>query len=326
MQNVNVFVKWATDSLVSNGYYVQHSPEIVLSTPWSTVVKFSTSTGDFYLKQTPPAISAEPQIIQLLSEQFHASVPVVIASNHDLHSFLMRDAGKVLRATLKEKFSSDLVCQAIKQYAAIQRSTEDHVEKFIKLGVPDWRLDKLPILYDQILMQTELLKADGMTDKELQTLQALGPQFLAQCELLSSYGIPETIGIPDFNDNNTLLDQETKRMTFIDWGEATITHPFFSIYNILEQAIIHHGVKQADKTYNKLQGACLESWLGLATKQQLLEAFNLSKQLRVIYDALSYYRLMTSVDLQALSSYYANKPNRLAGHLRKYIEFLAPFA
>jgi len=28
---------------------------------------------------------------------------------------------------------------------------------------------------------------------------------------------------------------------------------------------------------------------------------------------------MTSVDQQALNSYYANKPNRLAVHLRKYI-------
>lgn len=319
MQDLDVFAKWATDCLISKRYSIQHPPEIVLSTPWSTVICFSTSTGDFYLKQTPPAISLEPQIIQLLSDQFHTSVPIVIASNNDLHCFLMRDAGKVLRATLKEKFNLDLLCQAIKEYAAIQRSTEDNVAKFLKLGVPDWRLSKLPTLYDQILNQTDFLKADGITDKELQKLQDLSPQFLAQCELLSSCGIPETIGIPDFNDNNTLLDPKTKNMIFIDWGEATITHPFFSLYNSIEQSIIHHGVKKADQTYNKLQDACIKNWLGFATKSQLLEAFNLSKQLRAIYDALSYYRLMTSVDLQALNSYYANKPNRLAGHLRNYI-------
>ncbi len=312
-------LKWGTDCLVSKGYTIEHAPEIVLSTPWSTMIRFSTSTSDFYLKQTPPAISAEPQIIQLLSEQFHASVPIVIASNDDLHCFLMRDAGKVLRATLKEKFSPDLLCQAIKEYAAIQRSTEEHVEKFLKFGVPDWRLDKLPILYDQMINQTDFLKADGMTDKELQTLQALSPQILAQCEVLSSYGIPETIGIPDFNDNNTLFDPNTKRMTFIDWGEAAITHPFFSLYNCLEQAITHHGVTEADQTYNKLQDACHENWLGLATKEQLLEVFNLAMQLRNIYGVLGCYRLMVSVDLQALNTFYANKPNRLAKAFRKYM-------
>lgn len=321
MQDFNIFTKWATFCLASKGYAIQHSPEIVLSTPWSVVIRFSTSTEDFYLKQTPPAISAEPQIIKLLSEQFHASVPIVIAINEDLHCFLMHDAGKVLRDTLKEKFSPSLLCQAIKEYAAIQRSTEDNVEKFIKLGVPDWRLSKLPILYDQILKQRDFLKADGMTDKELQTLQGLRPKFLAQCESLSSYGIPETIGIPDFNDNNTLYDPNTRIMTFIDWGEASITHPFFSLYNIIEQSIIHHGIKESDTNHNKLQHACLEEWLGLVTEKRLLKAFNLSKQLRAIYDTLGYYRLMTSVDLQALNSYYANKPNRLAGHLRKYIAF-----
>lgn len=319
MQGSDVVTKWGTDSLVSMGHYIDHTPEIILTTPWSTVIRFSTPKGDFYLKQTPPAISAEPQIIQLLSEKFHASVPLVIAINADLHCFMMFDAGKVLRTTLKEKFVIDLLCQAIKEYAEIQRSTEDHVETFIKLGVPDWRLDKLPILYDQIINKTDVLKTDGMTDEELQTLQTLSPQFLAQCELLSSYGVPETIGIPDFNDNNTLLDQKTKKMAFIDWGEATITHPFFSLYNSLEQSIIHHGVKEEDQTYNKLQDVCLENWLGLTTKDQLLNAFNLSKQLRAVYDALGYYRLMTSVDQHALNSYYSNKPNRLAGHLRRYI-------
>jgi hypothetical protein len=320
MNNEIQIIKWGTNVLVSNGYSIEHSPEILLSTPWSTIIRFSTVTGDFYLKQTPPAISLEPQIIQLLSAQFHASVPIVIASNDDLHCFMMQDGGKVLRATLKAKFSSELLCQAIQEYAAIQRSTEDHVEKFIKLGVPDWRLAKLPILYDQMINQTDFLKADGMTDQELQTLQTLSPQFLAQCELLSSYGIPETIGIPDFNDNNTLLDPNTKRLTFIDWGEAAITHPFFSLYNCLEQSITHHGVKEADQTYNKLQDTCLENWLELATKNQVLKAFNLSKQLRSIYGVLAGYRLMMSVDLQVLNSFYANKPNRLAKAFRKYID------
>jgi hypothetical protein len=320
MDNPTDILKWAADYLIANGYSIDLAPEIVLSTPWSTMILFSTSTGDFYLKQTPPAISKEPQIIQLLYEQFHASVPVVIASNDDLHCFLMRDAGKVLRATLKAKFSPDLLCQAIKEYAAIQRSTEDDVEIFIKLGVPDWRLAKLPFLYDQMINRTDFLKADGMTDKELQTLQDLSPLFLAQCELLASYGIHETIGIPDFNDNNTLLDPNTKKLTFIDWGEATITHPFFSLYNSLEQAITHHGVTEADQTYNKLQDACLENWLGALTKKQLLEVANLSKQLRIFYGVMGSYRLMTSVDLQALNTFYANKPNRLAKAFRKYID------
>jgi hypothetical protein len=320
MDNTTDILKWGSDYLTASGHIIELAPEIVLSTPWSTMIRFSTTTGDFYLKQTPAAISKEPQIIQLLSDKFHASVPDVIASNTELHCFLMRDAGKVLRAILKEKFSSDLFCRAIKEYGELQRATENDVEAFIQLGVPDWRLNKLPMLYDQLLNEVDFLKAYGMIDEELQKLQELRPQLLAQCELLASYGIPETIGIPDFNDNNTLFDLNTKKMTFIDWGEAAITHPFFSIYNCLEQAINHHGVKEADQIYRKLQDACQANWSDLVTRDQILEVFNLAMQLRIIYGILGCYRLMVSVDLQALNTFYANKPNRLAKAFRKYID------
>ena len=322
MNNQPNILKWATDCLASKGYSIEHSPEIVLSTPWSAVIRFSTSTGDVYLKQTPPSIflSSEPKIIRLLSEQFHASVPVVIAINDDPHCFLMKDAGKPLRERLKIESRPELLCQAIKQYAAIQRSTEDCIETFLKLGVPDWRLGQLPILYDQMINQTNFLKEEGLTDEELQLLHELSPQFLAQCRLLSNYGIPETLGYHDFHDKNVLIDPNTKKMTFVDWGETAIIHPFFSLYTCLEQSITHHGVKEADQTYRKLQDACLENWLGLATKNQLLDTFILAKQVRPIYCILACYQFMMSVDLQAYKAYYPNNPSSISGSFREYIE------
>ena len=320
MDNQIQILKWGTDCLVSNGYSIEQSPEILLSTPWSTVIRFSTSTGKIYLKETAPSIFLELQIFRLLSQQFHASVPVVIAINDDLHCFLTKDAGNPLRETLKAEFRPDLLNQAIKQYAAIQRSTEDDIETFLKLGVPDWRLDKLPILYDQTIKQTDFLKAEGLTDNELQVLQGLSSQFLSQCATLSNYGIPETLGQHDFHDNNILFDPNTKRMTFIDLGETAIIHPFFSLYTCLRQSIKHHGVKEADETYRKLQDACFENWLGLATKNKLSEMFILAKQLWPIYSALDCYRLMMSVDLQAYKSYYANRPSQIIEYFREYME------
>lgn len=319
MNNQLQLFKWGTDCLVSNGYSIERSPEIVLSTPWSHVIRFSTSTGDFYLKQTPPPLflSNEPQIIRLLSDQFHASVPHVLDINDDLHCFLMKDAGKPLRETLKANFKPELLCQAIKQYARLQRSTEDSTAMFLKLGIPDWRLTRLPILYNQMLNQTAFLKSEGLMDKELLKLHALSPSFLAQCNLLSNYGIHETIGYHDFHDKNILIDPN-KKMTFVDWGETAIIHPFFSLYTCLEQAITHHGVKKGDPDYRKLQDACFDNWLGLATKSQLIEAFILAKQIRLIWNILANYQFMVSVDLQAYKAYYPD--SRIAEGFREYIK------
>ena len=322
MNNLLPLFKWGTDCLVSNGYSIECSPEIVLSTPWSHVIRFATSTENFYLKQTPPSLflSNEPKIIRILSSQLHANVPVVIEINEDLHCFLMRDAGISLRQTLKANFMPELLCQSIKQYAEIQRKAEDCIATFLKLGVPDWRLDKLPFLYDHMLKQTAFLKAEGLTDKELQTLHILSPKFSAQCKLLASFRIPETLGYHDFHDKNVLLDPNTKRMTFVDWGETAIIHPFFSLHTCLEQSITHHEVKKGDSTYQKLQDACLKNWLGLATEKQLLSAFILAKKVRLFWNILASNQFMLSVDRQSYKAYYPNQPSPIADGFKAFLE------
>jgi len=322
MNNLLPLFKWGTDYLVSNGYSIEHSPEIVLSTPWSHVIRFATSTENFYLKQTPPSLflSNEPKIIRVLSSQFHANVPDIIEINEDLHCFLMRDAGISLRQTLKTNFKPELLCQAIKQYASIKRRSEEFIATFLKLGVPDWRLNQLPFLYDHMLKQTAFLKAEGLTDKELQTLHSLSPKFSAQCKLLASFRIPETIGYHDFHDKNVLLDPITKRMTFVDWGETAIIHPFFSLHTCLEQSITHYGVTEGDSTYQKLQDACFENWLGLATKKQLLNAFIVAKQIRLFWNILASNQFLLSVDRHAYNAYYPNQPSPIAGGFKALLE------
>jgi hypothetical protein len=318
MQNHQAILHWANDLLAAKGYSLSHAPEIVVDTPWSHVIRLATATATFYLKQTPPALFLEPKILQLLASQLNANVPIVIASNENLHGFLMKDAGQSLRGYLKTEPQPELLCQAVVRYTALQRSAENHTKSFLALGVPDWRLDKLPQLYQQLISQTAFLKSEGLIDQELQLLHNLIPKVSQLCQLLSQYQIPESIVQPDFNTNNTLIDPNTQKMAFIDWGEIVITHPFFSLHNFLYQVTIHHGIKQHDEIYLQLQSACFENWLTLASKTQLLEAFRLVQSLWPIYATLAHYRLMMSVDLQAFSSYYADRPSRIREYLRQF--------
>src|SRR6202021_730260 len=113
--------------------------------------------GYNYLKATPELLSLEASIIHILHDQFHASVPEVIAHNTELNCFLMKDAGRSLREILKKQFDAALLCKAIDQFTSIQLTVADHVNIFLDIGVPDWRLDKLPALYKQLLSQKDLL-------------------------------------------------------------------------------------------------------------------------------------------------------------------------
>lgn len=316
MNNHSDVIKWTTDYLISKKYALQEAPEIVLETPWSNVLRFPTSAGDLYLKQTPPALFLEPRVTQCLANQFHASVPMVIAINDELHCFLMKDAGQSLRKYLKTDFQPALLCESVKHYTNMQRSTENHLASFFALGVPDWRLDKLPKLYNELISQVEILKADGLTDKEVKILETLKSRLSEQCESLSKYQIPATIVQYDFHSNNILYDANTKKITMIDMGEIVITHPFFSLYNFLGQIVKHDAIKEQDQIYYQLQEAWFENWLEFSSNAQLLEVLRLIKELWPIYSVLSAHRLMLSVGEEAFKAYYGNK---LAVFFREYI-------
>lgn len=317
MKNYTDTLKWATDCLIFQGYTPQNSPEIVVQAPWSIVTRISTPTEDVYLKQTPPLLFLEPKIMHLLMHQMRVSVPLVISSNDDLCCFLMKDAGLTLRSYLKDTFKPELLSQAISQFTAMQRITENHLNSFFELGVPDWRLNQFPNLYQQLISQAEFLKSEGLNDQELKILHDLIPVLSEQCAKISGYRIQETLVQPDFNTNNILLNPNTNKMTCIDLGEIVIAHPFLSLHNFIIQAARHHGVKEGSSMHHQLLQACCENWLGIPDKSQLLEVYSLVKEIWPIYCAFGLYRLMMSVDLNALKSYYTN--NSLQEYLREYI-------
>ncbi|EKE01649.1 MAG: hypothetical protein ACD_21C00083G0007 [uncultured bacterium] len=316
MEKNTEIINWAKESLGAKGYILNGSPEVVQATPWSSVTRFSTSSGHVYLKQTPPGLSLEPVITKILHAQFHASVPEVIAMNKDLDCFLMEGCGFSLRELLKSNFQPDLLCQAIKEYTYIQAVVGEHLDMFFELGVPDWRLEKLPLLYDELVGKEDLLQADGMTTDELRLLQELSSKLLSMCDILSGFKIPPTLDHCDFHDGNILIEPDTKNMTIIDWGETVITHPFFSLITFLNTAVRHYSLKEVDQVYVDLQDACFENWHELLSQVRLVEAISLSKKLWPVYAALGFCRLMMSSQAEEFKSLFG----RLSGCLRGFIK------
>ena len=227
-------INWAENFLQENGYKIMNPFQIVQDTPWSSVVKFSTDQGFIFLKTTPPALSMESAVIKILHEQCHADVPLIISDNQKEHCFLMKDAGIRLHDFFKqEKFQTELFVSTIQNYTSMQINTADKITQFLDGGVPDWRLNKLPKLYQALISQEDLLLSDGLTKTEIKKLQELQPKLSEICDQLSRYNIPETFGHGDFHDKNILINTDTHKTTIIDLGEVVITHPFFSLHNCL---------------------------------------------------------------------------------------------
>lgn len=310
----NEIIQWSYKAILSHGCTLKSNvPENIQKTPWSHVIRFATSDGYVYLKHTPKLIALEPLITQILHDQFHASVPEVIAYNSELNCFLMKDAGKSLRQILKKQFNAELLCNGILQFTSLQLDIADHVDVLINIGVPDWRLDKLPDLYMQLLSQKSILIADGLSENEISELEMQFPKISNLCKKLSSYSIKQTIVQPDFHDNNLLID-ERGNITIIDLGEIVISHPFFSLINCLQQAKKHHALKDKDDAYQQLVDACLKNYLSYDSKSRLLNALAIAQILLFIYGALANVRLMHACGREKLISF---QPGRLRGELKK---------
>ncbi len=310
-------VKWALAQLSLLGYTLKSDqPENVLNTHWSHVLRFETAAGYIYLKHTPDLIALEAQIIKILHEQFFAPVPEVIADNPDLNCFLMKDAGRSLRGILKQKFDTNLLCRAINEFCKLQTSVADHVAVFLDIGVPDWRLNHLPQLFQKLLQEKEVLLADGLTEKEIFELNLFSETVHDLCERLSAHSIQQTLVQSDFHDNNILIDEINALITFIDLGEIVISHPFFSLIGCLRQTIKHHGLTEQDPRYQHIQDASLQYYQQFESQQALRKAFAIAQALWFVYDALCQYRLMLACGIEKIMSYQRGK---MANGLKQFM-------
>jgi hypothetical protein len=313
-------IQWGCKCLSALGYTLKSKlPENVLKTPWSYVARFATSDGYIYLKHTPELLAMEATITQILHDQFHASVPTIIAHNTELHCFLMKDAGKPLREILKQQFEAGLICKAIDQFTSIQLDVTDHVSIFLDIGVPDWRLDKLPGLYNQLLLQQEILMEDGLSEIEISELKKLFPKVSNLCKKLSDYSIKQTIVQCDFHDNNILIDEISQEITFIDLGEIVVSHPFFSLVGCLRQMKKHHALKDTDDTYLQIMNTCLKNYMAFESKEHVSAAFKTAGILWFVYEILAQYRLMQACGKKRLMSFQHGK---LSGSLREFMSLI----
>ncbi|MDP1574658.1 MAG: aminoglycoside phosphotransferase family protein [Coxiellaceae bacterium] len=312
-------IQWAINLLRNHGYEIRKDtiPENILSTPWSTVCRFLTAKGFVYLKKVPPALALEPQVIKILAETFHADVPFVIANNDQENCFLMEDVGTPLYEFFKQHgFDTALFLQFIQHYSQTQIKTADKIELFLNIGVPDWRLEKLPTLYQSLISQEQLLIDDGLTPEEVKKLQALKPKFTAICDKLAQYKIPNTFCHGDFHDKNILINSNTKKTTLIDLGEVVITHPFFSLLNCMHR--IKENYSLSDNQYQSLKEKCLSNWIAFESEKSLSEIFLLIEKCWSIHSVFGEYRLLKSVDQKAYHD--LKREGRISRNLQYWIE------
>jgi len=159
-----------------------------------------------------------------------------------------------------------------------------------------------------MITQKDLLVTDGLSEIEISKLDTMLSKISNLCQKLSAYSIKQTIVQPDFSDNNILIDNISQKITIIDLGEITISHPFFSLFNCFRQIKKHYALTEKDDIYLRIKQACFKNYMKFfESKEHLLDAFTIAHTLWYVYEMLSQYRLMLACGTKRIMSFQQGK-------------------
>ena len=295
-------------------------PAVIAETPWSSVLKISTETdlGALYLKQTPPDLFVEVNIVQNCRALCGITdIPEIVAINKTLHCFLMTDCGEAsLRTVLNGRLNIDLLIQGLRIYRNMQQATMTQVDAFLKAGAPDWRLARFPTLYRDLVSDEAFLKENPLEAGQIKILQNATPKVEALCQALSRYGISECLNHSDFHDNNMVYSKAMKKVCIIDLGETAINHPLFSLAAFLKAICNIYNLSPDSTDYKKLHDVCYQGWLD--EKNSMPKVIELINALLPVYLIFTQKRFLDAIDLP----YNADNPMSVKQHDKIYKGFI----
>jgi hypothetical protein len=224
--------------------------EVVHERPWATVLRVPLADGRAWFKACAPVQAFEPRLTADLFGRWPDRVAEVLGYDEERAWLLLADAGRPVGASGNPP---EAWLAALPLYAELQRGEATYTREHLVHGVPDLRLAALPERYDELL-QLDL----PLESEEIRRLREFASRFGELCEELAAYDMPETIQHDDLHHAN--LYDHGGRLRVLDWGDASISHPFASLvvtFRFLEERT---ELTPGDPWFARLRDAYLEPW------------------------------------------------------------------
>jgi Phosphotransferase enzyme family len=218
--------------------------------PWATVLRVPLAGGVAWFKACAPVQAFEPRLTAELFSRWPDRVPEVLGWDEERAWLLLADAGRPV-GDLGNPPEAWLT--ALPRYGELQHGEAAHARQHLAHGVPDLRVATLPARYQELVRLELPLERD-----EVRRLGEFGPRFAELCQELAAHGVPETIQHDDLHHANLYLGGG--RLRVLDWGDASISHPFASLvvtFRFLEERT---GLRPGDPWFARLRDAYLEPW------------------------------------------------------------------
>lgn len=282
--NVAVW-SWITETAREANITIKGPAQQNKASDLGMVLCIPTTVGDLYFKATLPVLRFEATLSKFISI-LHKDNSVAIVDIYENEGWLlMHDIGGKSLRELKDK---PLYQRAIDVYANLQVRESEYVEKLVAMGVPDRRLHIVKAEIEEHLFG---MCATGLNEEETAAVMALKPELLRMCDDMEGV-VPYSIDHGDLHSANIRYVDDC--VVFFDWGDATVTHPFFStrvFWNSLDE-LIESEDEWLDMV-NQFKPYYLAPWTQYASLEALERLSLISDQLACVYRALSWYLYIT---------------------------------
>lgn len=221
---------------------------------------------------------------------------------------LSADAGPTLRTQLHAAADLQRFHPLLRRYADLQKALATRVPDMLSLGVPDRRLQRLPLLYDDLLQDESALRLGldpGLSREQHRRLVDLRPRFADACVALGAAHLRETLTHEEVHSGNVLTD----------WSDASIAHPFLTMLVTLRSAAYWLQVPESHPEVQRLREVYLEAWVEFASPAALQTAFDLAYRVAMVNRSLSYRSI-----LGPLPDAYRVENDATHGWLLDYLE------
>ena len=295
---------WIRSTLDENDLHMTGEIEQPHVRPWSTVMTVPSNDGMLYFKASASIFAYETVLTDYLARFQPEIFPKLLAIDLKRHWMLMRDAGTPLRHFIRTEKSIARWRDVLPFYVDLQKEMAERTMHLLALNIPDRRLVKLPEMFTSLVADESAMlldQEDGLTSEEYARLKASAPEFEGMCEKLASFGIPETLHHDDFHDNNIFI--QDGNITFTDWGESAVTHPFFTLVVLMRGIDNSIGLDYSQES-EQVRDMYLQYWTSYAPIDELKSIVKLAQRIGYVNRALSWK--MTLDDLpEELKSEYA---------------------
>jgi hypothetical protein len=249
--------------------------ELTHNRPWSKVFRVPIQGGHAWFKACQPVQAFEPRLSARLSGRWPDTVATVLAYDEDHSWLLLADAGTQL-SSLGNPPETWLT--VLPRYAELQRGEAPHAKDHTEHGVPALPVAALPRRYAHLVELSLPLEA-----AESERLRSFQGRFTQLCGELERYGLPATVQHDDLHMANVYLQEGRARL--LDWGDSSISHPFFSLAVIFRFLEEYRQLQPGDPWFDKLRDAYLEPW-----GKGFLDQFQLALQIGMFAHPIAWIR------------------------------------